>query len=43
MRTGDGDRARAFQTHLRQEVPADVVLRGGARVELSVRRVARPD
>lgn len=43
LRTGDSDRARAFVTHRRSEVPMDVVLSGGARVELSVRRVARPD
>jgi len=37
--TGDGDRARTFITHLRTEVPTDSVTSGGARVELSVRRV----
>lgn len=43
QRTGDSDRARAFVTHRRSEIPMDVVLSGGARVELTVRRVARPD
>lgn len=43
QRTGDADRARAFVTHRRTEIPMDVVLSGGARVELTVRRVARPD
>lgn len=43
QRTGDADRARPFQTHRRTELPMDVVLSGGARVELTVRRVARPD
>lgn len=41
QRSGDGDRARPFITHRRAEVPMDAVLSGGARVELSVRRVAR--
>ena len=41
QQTGDADRARPFVTHRRAEVPMDVVLSGGARVELSVRRVAR--
>ncbi|WP_157068898.1 SpoIVB peptidase S55 domain-containing protein [Sandaracinus amylolyticus] len=41
QQAGDSDRARAFVTHRRAEVPMDVVLSGGARVELSVRRVAR--
>lgn len=38
---GDGDRARPFVTYRRTEVPFDAVLGGGARVEVSVRRVAR--
>lgn len=41
QQTGGADRARPFVTHRRAEVPMDVVLSGGARVELSVRRVAR--
>lgn len=43
QRTGDSDRARPFVTHLRQEIPMDMVLTGGARVELTVRRVARSE
>lgn len=38
--TTDADRARAFQTHVRRAYRHDFVLTGGARVELSVRRVA---
>jgi hypothetical protein len=41
QRTGDADRARAFVTHQRTTIPMDLVVSGGARVELSVRRVAR--
>jgi hypothetical protein len=41
QRTGDSDRARPFVTHLRRELPGDLVLTGSARVELTVRRVPR--
>jgi hypothetical protein len=41
--TSDGDRARPFVTYRRAEVPMDVVIGGGARIELSVRRVPRAD
>lgn len=43
QRAGDADRARSFVTHRRAEIPTDVVLTGGARVELTVRRVPRPE
>jgi hypothetical protein len=43
QRTGDSDRARPFTTHLRQEIRTDTVLTGGARVDLTVRRVPRPE
>ena len=39
--TTDSDRVRAFQTHLRRAFSTDLVLTGAARVELTVRRVAR--
>ena len=39
--TTDSDRIRAFQTHVRRAFATDAVLSGGARVELTVRRVAR--
>ncbi|MBX7191675.1 MAG: hypothetical protein K1X94_06445, partial [Sandaracinaceae bacterium] len=39
--TTDSDRVRAFQTHVRRAFSTDLVLSGGARVELTVRRVAR--
>jgi hypothetical protein len=39
--TTDSDRVRAFQTHLRRAFSTDLVLTGAARIELTVRRVAR--
>ena len=39
--TTDSDRIRAFQTHIRRAFTTDAVLSGGARIELTVRRVAR--
>lgn len=39
--TSDSDRVRPFQTQLRRAFSTDLVLSGGARVELTVRRVAR--
>jgi hypothetical protein len=39
--TTDSDRVRAFQTHVRRAFSTDMVLTGAARVELTVRRVAR--
>jgi len=39
--TTDSDRVRALQTHVRRAFSTDLVLTGAARVELTVRRVAR--
>lgn len=39
--TTDSDRVRTFQTHLRRAFSTELVLTGAARVELTVRRVAR--
>ncbi len=39
--TTDSDRMRAFQTHVRRAFSTDLVLSGAARIELTVRRVAR--
>jgi hypothetical protein len=43
QQTGDGDRVRAIATHVRTEVATDYVLEGGARLELTVRRLAREE
>lgn len=43
QQTGDGDRVRAIATHVRTEVPTEYVLEGGARLELTVRRLAREE
>jgi hypothetical protein len=43
QQTGDGDRVRPIATHVRTEVPTDYVLEGGARLELTVRRLAREE
>lgn len=43
QQTGDGDRVREIASHVRSEVPTDYVLEGGARIELTVRRLAREE
>jgi hypothetical protein len=43
QQTGDADRVREINTHVRQEVPTDLVLEGAARIELTVRRLAREE
>jgi hypothetical protein len=43
QQTGDGDRVREIASHIRTEVPTEYVLEGGARLELTVRRLAREE
>jgi hypothetical protein len=43
QQTGDADRVREIATHVRTEVPTDLVLEGAARIELTVRRLAREE
>ena len=43
QQTGDGDRVREIASHVRSEVPTEFVLEGGARIELTVRRLAREE
>jgi len=43
QQTGDGDRVREIASHVRTEVPTEYVLEGAARLELTVRRLAREE
>lgn len=43
QQTGDGDRVREIASHVRSEVPTEFVLEGAARLELTVRRLAREE
>lgn len=43
QQTGDADRVREIASHVRSEVPTEFVLEGAARIELTVRRLAREE
>ncbi len=43
QQTGDGDRVHEIASHVRSTLPTDYVLEGGARLELTVRRLAREE
>lgn len=43
QQTGDADRVREIASHVRSEVPTEFVLDGAARLELTVRRLAREE
>jgi hypothetical protein len=43
QQTGDADRVREIASHVRTELPTEFVLDGAARIELTVRRLAREE
>lgn len=43
QQTGDSDRVREIASHVRSEMPTEFVLEGAARLELTVRRLAREE